>query len=153
MMVSMSCSNLSSIAKFFLLSTACPGILGPARFRSGSPLPCGRADVSALHNGMHHPGPYSRAIEIQHCIARWCVVRPKHANKDFRKEISEHMRTQICGHPQKKEAVSGSCSEEDDGASGFAWLAREPKLMCGAEGRASSQRSIDYHIPPGPPQQ
>jgi len=30
-------------------------------------------------------------------------------------------------------------------ASGFAWFAREPKLMVGAEGRASSQRSIDYH--------
>ena len=31
-------------------------------------------------------------------------------------------------------------------ASGFAWFAREPQLMCGAKGRASSQRSIDYHI-------
>jgi hypothetical protein len=54
------------------------------------------------------------------------------------------MRTQICGHPQK-EAVSGSCSEQDDSASGSAWLAREPQLMYGAKGRASSQRSIDYH--------
>jgi hypothetical protein len=35
-------------------------------------------------------------------------------------------------------------------ASGFAWVAREPKLMCGAKGRASSQRSIDYHIPSRP---
>ena len=49
---------------------------------------------------------------------------------------------------RKKEAVSGSCSEQDDSASGFAWLAREPQLMCGAKGRASSQRSIDYHSPP-----
>lgn len=37
------------------------------------------------------------------------------------------------------------CSEQDDRASGFAWLAREPQLMCGAKGRASSQRSTDYH--------
>ena len=49
---------------------------------------------------------------------------------------------------RKKEAVSGSCSDQDDSASGFAWVAREPQLMCGAEGRASSQRSIDYHSPP-----
>jgi hypothetical protein len=37
------------------------------------------------------------------------------------------------------------CSEQDDRASGFAWYAREPELMCGAKGRASSQRSTDYH--------
>ena len=52
-----------------------------------------------------------------------------------------------CGdHPQKT-AVSSHCSEQDVRASGFAWYAREPQLMCGAKGRASSQRSIDYHIP------
>jgi hypothetical protein len=34
----------------------------------------------------------------------------------------------------------GSCSEEDHSASGFAWVAREPELMVGAEGRSSSQR-------------
>jgi hypothetical protein len=50
---------------------------------------------------------------------------------------------------RKKEAVSGDSSEQDDSASGFAWVAREPKLMVGAEGRASSQRSIDYHSLPG----
>jgi hypothetical protein len=38
-------------------------------------------------------------------------------------------------------------SEQDGSASGFAWVAREPKLMCGAKGRASSLRSIDYHNP------
>jgi hypothetical protein len=27
---------------------------------------------------------------------------------------------------RKKLAVSGNCSEQDDGASGFAWIAREP---------------------------
>ena len=25
------------------------------------------------------------------------------------------------------------------------WVAREPRLMCGAKGRASSLRSTDYH--------
>ena len=30
-------------------------------------------------------------------------------------------------------------------ASGFAWVAREPELIFGAEGRASSQRSTEYH--------
>ena len=33
-------------------------------------------------------------------------------------------------------------------ASGFTWVAREPQLMVGAEGRASSLRSIDYHNSP-----
>jgi hypothetical protein len=28
----------------------------------------------------------------------------------------------------------GGCSEQDDSASGFAWVAREPELMFGAEG-------------------
>ncbi len=32
-------------------------------------------------------------------------------------------------------------------ASGFSWVAREPQLMYGAKGRASLQRSTDYHIP------
>jgi hypothetical protein len=36
-------------------------------------------------------------------------------------------------------------SEQDGSASGFAWVAREPQLMCGAMGRASSLRSTDYH--------
>jgi hypothetical protein len=36
--------------------------------------------------------------------------------------------------PAKKEAVSMNRSEQDDGASGFAWVAREPQLMCGAKG-------------------
>jgi hypothetical protein len=49
--------------------------------------------------------------------------------------------------PAKKEAVSGSFSEQDGSASGFSWIAREPELMYGAEGRASSQRSVEYHIP------
>ena len=55
--------------------------------------------------------------------------------------------------PAKKVAVSVHCSEQDDRASGFAWLAREPQLMCGAKGRTSSLRSIDYHSPPSPFQQ
>jgi hypothetical protein len=31
-------------------------------------------------------------------------------------------------------------------ASGFTWVAREPRLIVGAKGRASAQRSIDYHL-------
>ena len=36
--------------------------------------------------------------------------------------------------PRIKKAVSSNRSEQDGSASGFAWVAREPKLMCGAEG-------------------
>jgi hypothetical protein len=36
--------------------------------------------------------------------------------------------------------------EQEDNATGYAWNAREPQLMCGAKGRASSHRSTDYHI-------
>jgi hypothetical protein len=46
-----------------------------------------------------------------------------------------------------KTAAKNICSEQDDCASGFAWIAREPQLMCGAKGRASLQRSTDYHNP------
>ena len=49
---------------------------------------------------------------------------------------------------RKKRRSQNHCSEQDVRASGFSWYAREPQLMCGAKGRASSQRSIDYHIPP-----
>ena len=31
----------------------------------------------------------------------------------------------------------------------FRLVAREPQLICGAKGRASLQRSIDYHTSPG----
>src|ERR1019366_998069 len=152
MMLSTSCSNLSSIAKFFLLSTACPGILGPARFRSESPLPCGRADVNVLPMGCVIPGHAAAQSRFSTVLRAGAWSDPS-----MQINISERKSPHTCGHKsavtRKKEAVSGSCSEEDDGASGFAWLAREPKLMCGAKGRASSQRSIDYHIPPGPPQQ
>jgi hypothetical protein len=34
-------------------------------------------------------------------------------------------QTQSCGHPQKN-AVSGVFSKEDNCASGFSWVAREP---------------------------
>src|SRR5271157_2184001 len=44
-------------------------------------------------------------------------------------------------------ADSKNGSEQDDRASGFAWYAREPQLMCGAKGRASSQRFTEYHVP------
>ena len=37
-------------------------------------------------------------------------------------------------------------------ASGFTWFAREPELIYGAEGRASSQRSVEYHSRPRPRQ-
>jgi hypothetical protein len=44
-----------------------------------------------------------------------------------------------------KMRFQGGCSEQDDSASGFAWVAREPELMFGAEGRSSSQRFQGYH--------
>jgi hypothetical protein len=50
--------------------------------------------------------------------------------------------------PAKKEAVSYNCSEKDDKRFRFCLVAREPKLMYGAKGRASSQRSTDYHVLP-----
>jgi hypothetical protein len=69
----------------------------------------------------------------------------RHAKKDFLLEIRR-----ACRHEpavtRKNKAVSGGFSEQDDSASGFAWVAREPQLMYGAMGRASSQRSVEYHI-------
>jgi hypothetical protein len=69
------------------------------------------------------------------------------AKKDFQKEIS---KSSACGHrpavTRKKEAVSGSCSEQDDSASGFAWVAREPQLMLGQRGahpHRDSRSAID----------
>jgi hypothetical protein len=47
-------------------------------------------------------------------------------------------RKKICGH-------MGFSSEQDVGASGFSWVAREPQLIVGAKGRTSSQRSLEYH--------
>jgi len=70
----------------------------------------------------------------------------RHAKKDFLLEIRR-----ACRHEpavtRKNKAVSGGFSEQDDSASGFAWVAREPQLMYGAKGRASSQRFLEYHIP------
>jgi len=63
---------------------------------------------------------------------------PHTHEENFREEILARGHIRIA-------AMSGHCfsSEQDGSASGFAWVAREPKLMCGAKGRASSQRSID----------
>ena len=54
------------------------------------------------------------------------------------------MRTQTCGLPRKQRSQVVARNRMTS-ASGLTWFAREPKLICGAEGRASSQRSIDYH--------
>jgi hypothetical protein len=60
---------------------------------------------------------------------------------DFPEKIlkKERSRTRSRVDPHQMR-LQGGCSEQDDSASGFAWVAREPKLMFGAEGRASSQR-------------
>jgi hypothetical protein len=47
--------------------------------------------------------------------------------------------------PAKKKRFQGMARKRMTSASGFTWFAREPKLIVGAEGRASSQRSTDYH--------
>jgi len=52
--------------------------------------------------------------------------------------------------PAKKKRFQVVARNRMTSASGFTWFAREPKLIVGAEGRASSQRSIDYHIPSRP---
>jgi hypothetical protein len=47
--------------------------------------------------------------------------------------------------PAKKKRFQGIARKRMTSASGFTWFAREPRLIVGAEGRASSQRSIGYH--------
>ncbi|MGD0801088.1 MAG: hypothetical protein ABR906_07225 [Terracidiphilus sp.] len=68
------------------------------------------------------------------------------------KNLAVFQKSSARGHDpafiRTKNAVSRVCSEQDDSASGFAWVAREPQLIFGAEGRASSQRLSEYHILP-----
>src|ERR1035438_1018605 len=99
---SISCSNLSSVANVFLLSSA---------------------------------------KQVQRRFAQRCEVRTAAQKKISRREIFAHVQTNL--RIPAKMSGSGSCSEQDDNASGFAWVAREPQLMFGAGWRASSQRSID----------
>jgi hypothetical protein len=85
----------------------------------------------------------SLAKQIQRRFAQRCVVRTATQKKISRTEIFAHMQTNL--RIPAKMSGSGSCSEQDNRASGFAWVAREPQLIFGAGWRASSQRSIDYH--------
>jgi hypothetical protein len=57
------------------------------------------------------------------------------------------IRTRTCGHPHKKR-FQGFARNRMTSASGITWFAREPKLMVGAEGRASAQRLSEYHVLP-----
>src|SRR5271157_4052218 len=42
--------------------------------------------------------------------------------------------------------IQGFARNRMTSASGFTWVAREPRLMVGAKGRASAQRLIEYHL-------
>ena len=107
----MSCSNLSSIAKMLLLSSA---------NRDSAPS----------------------------CAPVRCPVRGSAQKRFPRGNLGiRRMRTQTCGHPQKK-AVSGVCSEQDDKRFRFHLGRPRAEAHVGAKGRASSQRSIDYHSLP-----
>src|ERR1700691_892417 len=85
----------------------------------------------------------SSAIKSQHRIAHRCVVPLSNARK---MPVVNHG---ACGDrpavTRKKKRFQVVARNRMTSASGFTWFAREPKLICGAEGRASSQRSIDYH--------
>jgi len=43
------------------------------------------------------------------------------------------VQTRVAVSRKKKKRLGNSRSEQDVRASGFAWVAREPKLICGAE--------------------
>ncbi len=70
---------------------------------------------------------------------------PERAKKRFSLENPRAHADTDLRSPAKNEAVSGGFSEQDGCASGFTWVAREPELMDGAKGRASSQRLVEYH--------
>jgi len=59
--------------------------------------------------------------------------------------VEINARAEIDLRSPAKKAVQVVARNRMTSASGFTWFAREPKLIVGAEGRASSQRSIDYH--------
>ncbi len=81
-----------------------------------------------------------------HLLAQRCQACAMAHQKISRWKSSRHMDTNL--RFRKKYAASVNRSEQDDNASGFAWVAREPQLIYGAGWRASSQRSIDYHSLP-----
>jgi hypothetical protein len=64
-------------------------------------------------------------------------------------------KARTCGQTpaftRKKSGPKGISRSGMTSASGFAWFAREPKLMVGAEGRASLQRHSEYHNQSAPP--
>jgi hypothetical protein len=68
------------------------------------------------------------------------------AKKRFpRVEICDAWGDRPAVNPQKNKAVSGSCSEQDDKRFRIHLVRPRAEAHFGAEGRASSQRSIDYH--------
>ncbi len=76
------------------------------------------------------------AIDLRN--GAWTVLSA--LKKDFHQEIQKPAPTDTAPCSTAKMRFQGGCSEEDHSASGFAWVAREPELMVGAEGRISSQR-------------
>lgn len=81
-------------------------------------------------------------------FAHRCSVRSYARKKDFLAEILARADTDL-RLPAKKKRFQVVARNRMTCASGFHLAAREPQLMYGAKGRASSQRSIDYHDPPG----
>jgi len=77
--------------------------------------------------------------------ARHRAIRPHNLPLDARKRDFKSKSHCVDTTTPPAQAVKNFSSEQDDSASGFAWVAREPQLICGAKGRASSLRSIDYH--------
>ena len=65
--------------------------------------------------------------------ARGLVRARKKISRNQSWKISR-MRTQTCGHPQKRKRSQVVARNRMTSASGLTWFAREPELICGAEG-------------------
>ena len=130
-----------------LLSPVIFRVTGPVRLAFGSP-PVSRVRTSFdQHDRRSWDDAAARkrfSLRPVRAPIRRTRRRERSAPAGYPGAVSTRM-THLRSSPQKT-AVSSHCSEQDVRASGFAWVAREPQLMCGAKGRASSQRSIDYHI-------
>jgi hypothetical protein len=72
-------------------------------------------------------------MQIQHRLRTGAGSGPERVKKDFPWEISARVQTVTRGHPQKKR-YQVVARIRMTSASGFTWVAREPKLMVGAEG-------------------
>jgi hypothetical protein len=77
------------------------------------------------------------------------VLFPTHAKKRFPNVniVEIPARAEIDLRSPAKKRFQVIAQNRMTSASGFTWFAREQKLIVGAEGRASSQRSIEYHSP------